>query len=428
LYFIIRGGKTNVILKSGSKIKFFKKNQLSDPELTEIGNKTYIAYKNMPQISDEFDNISDYKSFKSLFPAGSRILYNEIITRKGRGFSSALRECIKEILESNIVVANDDGKVVFVPVTFNKLSAAEETFTSYNSALNKYISEFYVHGRKSRTIKELEQYVNKEKERLSNKLNNLKSRIESGSQDEKYYINGNLLVNNLHLIKKGMKEIKLKDYEKNEEYLIKLDPRLSPQDNAGKYFEKAKDEKKNFIKSKELFSLTEAKFEYYNDISKQLNENEDLSELIELRKKLGIGVKKTVDKNFSENVNLREFLIENKYRVWVGKDSKSNDLLSTKIAKQNDYWFHARGLPGSHVILRVDNPKEGVPKNILNAAASIAAFYSKAKTAAMAPVSYTLRKYVRKKKGMEPGKVLISKEKVLLVKPELPKNCESITD
>jgi predicted ribosome quality control (RQC) complex YloA/Tae2 family protein len=78
--------------------------------------------------------------------------------------------------------------------------------------------------------------------------------------------------------------------------------------------------------------------------------------------------------------------------------------------------------------LRVDNPKEGVPKNILGAAAAIAAFYSKAKTAKLAPVSYTLRKYVRKKKGMEPGKVLISKEKVLLVKPELPKNCESITD
>ncbi|MCB9205734.1 MAG: DUF814 domain-containing protein [Ignavibacteriales bacterium] len=103
--------------------------------------------------------------------------------------------------------------------------------------------------------------------------------------------------------------------------------------------------------------------------------------------------------------------------------AKSNDYSFVKFAKQNDYWFHARGLPGSHVVIRVDNVKEGIPKDIIKKGASLAAYYSKAKTAGTAPVSYTLAKFVYKKKGMEPGKVFLTKESTLLVKPEIPKNC-----
>jgi predicted ribosome quality control (RQC) complex YloA/Tae2 family protein len=122
------------------------------------------------------------------------------------------------------------------------------------------------------------------------------------------------------------------------------------------------------------------------------------------------------------NIKYYHFILEDKYHVFVGKDSKSNDLLTLKFAKQNDLWFHARGLPGSHVVLRIENTKEAVPKNIIKSAASIAAFYSKAKTAGTVPVSYTFKKFVIKKKGMEPGKVLLLKESSILVKPEIPLN------
>jgi len=431
LIFIIRGGQTNVLLSSEGKLKkFFKKNKFSDSDLELLSGYVYSSSMNLPEITEEDSEINDFKTFKATYPKCSRILFNEIISRDEQNLSMMLGKCINEIFVSNIALTDSSltGEILFVPDTFTVAANPEVSYDSFNEALNNYISEYYSGGRKNGIIKELEQHVNKEKEGLSNKLNNLKSRIEAGSNDEKYYMCGSMLVNNLYLVKKGMKQIQLTDYETNEKHIVKLDPKLTPQDNAEKYFEKAKDEKKNFNKSEELFSLTGAKYKYYSDISEKISDSSDLNELIELRKKLKIGVKRKVDDNFNYNVNLREYLIDSKYRVFVGKDSKSNDLLSTKIAKQNDYWFHARGLPGSHVVLRVDNPKEVIPKNILNAAASIAAFYSKAKTANLAPVSYTLRKYVRKQKGMELGKVIISKEKVLLVKPELPKNCESITD
>ncbi len=123
----------------------------------------------------------------------------------------------------------------------------------------------------------------------------------------------------------------------------------------------------------------------------------------------------------------KHYIIDGRYDVFVGKDSTNNDLLTMKFAKQNDYWFHARSVPGSHVVLKVTNTKEPVPKNILKNAAAIAAYHSKAKTSGLAPVSYTFKKYVTKKKGMEPGKVILLREEVLLVKPEIPKNCEYIS-
>ncbi len=95
----------------------------------------------------------------------------------------------------------------------------------------------------------------------------------------------------------------------------------------------------------------------------------------------------------------KHYIIDGKYHLYVGKDSKNNDLLTTRFAKQNDYWFHARGSSGSHVVLRVENIKDPVPKNVLKKAAAIAAYHSKAKTAGVVPVAFTFKKYVVKKKG-----------------------------
>jgi len=74
--------------------------------------------------------------------------------------------------------------------------------------------------------------------------------------------------------------------------------------------------------------------------------------------------------------------------VYVGKDSKNNDLLTTRFAKQNDFWFHARSVSGSHVVLRVENTKEIIPKSVLKKVAALAAFHSKAKTAGVVPVGH----------------------------------------
>src|SRR5512146_1038962 len=103
----------------------------------------------------------------------------------------------------------------------------------------------------------------------------------------------------------------------------------------------------------------------------------------------------------------RIFRLADGFEVWVGKDSSSNDLLSMKYTAQNDLWFHVRGTSGSHTVLKIPEGTTDIPKEDIKAAASIAAFYSKAKNAKIVPVAYTQAKNVLKFKGAKSGSVII---------------------
>jgi predicted ribosome quality control (RQC) complex YloA/Tae2 family protein len=105
--------------------------------------------------------------------------------------------------------------------------------------------------------------------------------------------------------------------------------------------------------------------------------------------------------------------------VLAGRNDADNDHLSLRMATPNDWWFHVRGLPGSHVILRVP-PGRDPDRNILKQAAAIAAYHSKARQGGIVPVSATRARFVTKPRGAKPGTVQIRKEIVLKVRPALP--------
>jgi predicted ribosome quality control (RQC) complex YloA/Tae2 family protein len=107
------------------------------------------------------------------------------------------------------------------------------------------------------------------------------------------------------------------------------------------------------------------------------------------------------------------------WTVLAGKTDADNDLLSLKDAAANDWWFHVKGQPGSHVLLQAH--ESGEPdRETLKAAAAIAAYHSKARNGGVVPVVYTQAKYVSKPKGAPPGTVSLKKEKILKVRPGLP--------
>ena len=114
-----------------------------------------------------------------------------------------------------------------------------------------------------------------------------------------------------------------------------------------------------------------------------------------------------------------EYEIPGGWSVLAGKNDTVNDLLTFKLSKPNDYWFHVRGMPGSHVLLRA-KPGTDPDRNTLKDAAAIAAFHSKARTGGVVPVSCTRAQYVTKPQGAKPGTVQIRKESVLKVRPGLP--------
>ncbi|MBC8419805.1 MAG: NFACT RNA binding domain-containing protein [Pseudomonadota bacterium] len=116
--------------------------------------------------------------------------------------------------------------------------------------------------------------------------------------------------------------------------------------------------------------------------------------------------------------DIYEYELPGGWKVLAGKSEADNDYLSLKMAKPNDYWFHVRGMPGSHVILRA-KPSEDPDRETLKQAAAVAAFHSKARNGGIVPVTCTKARYVTKPRGAKPGTVEIRKESVLKVRPGL---------
>lgn len=112
------------------------------------------------------------------------------------------------------------------------------------------------------------------------------------------------------------------------------------------------------------------------------------------------------------------------FEVMAGKTDADNDQLSLRIAHANDYWFHVKGMPGSHVILRVEGQGDGREPNrrVLEQAAAVAAYHSKARGGGVVAVNMTLAQNVTKPKGAPPGTVQIRREKTLKVRPALPES------
>ena len=118
----------------------------------------------------------------------------------------------------------------------------------------------------------------------------------------------------------------------------------------------------------------------------------------------------------------RRYRTSTGWSVWAGRNNRENDLLTHKLAAQNDVWFHAHGYAGSHVVLRRDGRKEEPSGRTLEEAAAVAAYWSKGRTANKVAVVYTLAKFVSKPRCGAPGLAVMKREKTIMVRPALP--CE----
>jgi predicted ribosome quality control (RQC) complex YloA/Tae2 family protein len=222
---------------------------------------------------------------------------------------------------------------------------------------------------------------------------------------------GHIIMANLHHLKKGMTSVNLFDFYRNQPLDIALKKDLSAADNAAYYYKKAKNrilEKQQFIKrvetlSKEVLSIQASLIE--------VQAAQKLKELKRFEPKESSQQKRSVQPEKFKHFSYLDF------DIYIGKSSENNDELTQRFAKKDDLWLHARGVAGSHVVIK-KKPGKDFPKALIEYAASLAAYYSKAKGSGLVPVIYTPKKFVRKPKGANVGQVLVEKEEVILVEPK----------
>jgi predicted ribosome quality control (RQC) complex YloA/Tae2 family protein len=207
---------------------------------------------------------------------------------------------------------------------------------------------------------------------------------------------------------------------------IKLYPGRSIAENAQLYFKKYKNIADNKLQLKIKKDTYQAEFQYWKKLKDDLERIATLKEaekfytlLISKRliqassiKKENLVRKKTLMKDSFHHLILAE-----KWQVHIGKNDHNNDRLTFKFANKYDLWLHAQGVSGSHVIIHLEK-EQSIPMHIIEQAACLAAYYSKAKNSSIVPVNYTKVKYVRKPRKAAPGTVIISQEKTLFVKPQ----------
>ncbi len=199
-----------------------------------------------------------------------------------------------------------------------------------------------------------------------------------------------------------------------------MDPQLTPQENALKYFKKYNKLKRTYEAMTELIEETKEEMLHLETISTSLDiatSEDDLTQIKEELIQYGYIRKRPAGKK--EKIKSRPFhyLSSDGYHMYVGKNNFQNDELTFKFAVGNDWWFHAKGIPGSHVVVKTNGDE--LPDRTFEEAGRLAAYYSKARDNEKVEIDYLEKKNVKKPNGSKPGFVIYYTNYSLVVSPDL---------
>ena len=259
-------------------------------------------------------------------------------------------------------------------------------------------------------------------DRLSRKIANQQAELSACAERDTLRIKGDLLSANMYAIQKGETSVKLENfYDENlAELEIALDPALTPQQNAQKYYKNYRKAKTAEEKLTEQIGLAQTELTYIDSVFESLALAENERDLNEIRAELAEQgyVRRRAGKKNQKQPALSaplKFKTSDGFTVLVGRNNRQNDKLTMKDANNNDIWFHTKNIPGSHTVLVTDG--KAPTETAMEEAAVLAAQHSRAKDSAQVPVDYTQIRYVSKPQGAKPGMVIYVQYKTVYVDP-----------
>jgi predicted ribosome quality control (RQC) complex YloA/Tae2 family protein len=314
-------------------------------------------------------------------------------------------------------------------VQFSQDQVQIQNFPSISQAAEAYYSETLVQYRLQVLRSSLLQILHQRLAKKEKKHKQLEEELVQAEKAQEFKKLGELITANLSVLKKGAAEVEVVDfYDPDQKKIkIKLDPRLTPSQNAQKYFHQYTKLKRSLPILQERLASVHQEITYLKELQFFVEEATSWEELEKLKEEVKgeekrengrKGKPKTSRSSASPPSSpFRRFISSDGFPIWVGRSSRENDLLTLKFATPEDVWLHAQGVPGSHVLILNRTRSESIPERTLEEAAALAAYYSKGRGLGKVPVDYTLKKYVRKPKGSPPGLVTLIKHKTILAIP-----------
>ncbi|QWG60023.1 Rqc2 family fibronectin-binding protein [Bacillus mycoides] len=426
--------KTNVILDSLKHVSL-----AVNRHRTVYAGAEYVAppaqHKVNPlliETEDDFIKPLDFlsgnmdKQLVGAFMGISPLFAKEVVKKAGMANEKALSEAFfslqKPLLTHQYVPAmiTANGKEFFYLFPLSHLQGNEKTFSSVSELLDRFFFGKAERDRVKQQAHDLERFMQNEKTKNEKKLIKLEKTLQDAGKADKYQLFGELLTANMYALKKGDKEIEVVNYydENGGTVKITLNPLKTPSENAQRYFQKYQKAKNSVAIVEEQIVKTNEEILYFDSLLQQMEvaSAKDIEEIREELTEEGYvrnRKKKNTKKKPTKPV-LDKYLASDGTEIFVGKNNKQNDYLTTKFSRRDEIWLHTKDIPGSHVVIRSLEPTE----ETLQEAAKIAAYYSKAKDSSSVPVDFTKVRHVKKPSGAKLGFVTYDNQQTLYVTPD----------
>lgn len=325
-----------------------------------------------------------------------------------------------ENFKPHMIIKNGQP-VDFAPV---ELTQYRDMTDEYNPSISFVLEQFYARRNVFHRIRQksvdLRKIVGTALDRSRKKYELQEKQMKDTQKRDKYRIYGELINTYGYSVPEGAKSFEAFNYYTNEAITIPLDPLLSPTENAKKYFAKYNKLKRTCEALENLLAETKNEIEHLDSIATSLNIAESEEDLVQIKEELvsyGYIRKKSSEKRQKVKSKPFHYLSSDGFHMYVGKNNYQNDELTFKFANGGDWWFHAKGMPGSHVVVKTEGNE--LPDATYEEAARLAAFYSKGRDNEKVEIDYLERKNVKKPNGAVPGYVIYYTNYSMAIKPDI---------
>ena len=380
----------------------------------------------------------------------------EVHSRAGQGTAEALAQTLTDLLheiqtgpwQPHLILDGAGLPLAASPIRIRHLSPdSQEPFPSLGGMLEALARHFTQRHALSLKQTALRQLLRRLEVRLRSRRAKLAAESLEFARADLSRRMGEILVAHQGEVPRGATQVTLPDHAgaPGASLVIPLDPALPPAANAERYFKAARRGRRGSLRVTARLQETEEELARVHGWAQRVADASRLETLEALQKELettprvlaprdraalaGSPAESAEDgrhrtgrgdaaRRRVAGPEPRRFLSSDGLPILVGRDTAGNDYLTTHLAKSQDIWLHVQGRSGSHVVIRVSQRANGVPRRTLIQAAQLAAYYSQARNDGKVPVDYTLRKYVRKPRKAKPGLVTISQEKTIIVSPD----------
>ncbi|WP_324730116.1 NFACT RNA binding domain-containing protein [Lysinibacillus fusiformis] len=370
----------------------------------------FVETKNAKDIVTQFTGFSPLHAEELLYrmtSASNRVqCFKEFIASFANGGTSPM-----------YVLANH--KTYFSPIELTHLHGDMTTYPNVHELLDRVFFARAERDRVKQQAGDLERWLQNEIDKLALKTKKLTKDYERASKLDQFQLYGELLMANIYSFEKGVKEVTVINYysENSEEITIPVSERKTPIENAQGYYTKYTKAKNALIMVQQQLEKTKEEITYFEMLAQQVQQAApgDIEEIRdELAEQGYLKLRHSKKKKKPVKPEPERYISSTGIAISVGKNNKQNDMLTFKIAKRTDIWLHTKDIPGSHVVIHSSEPDE----TTLREAATLAAYFSKARESSSVPVDYTDIRQVKKPNGAKPGFVIYFEQKTLYIDPD----------